>query len=214
MKNTTRDKSTGQILQLSRLERLSDIIYAIVLWELFTLIPPLEAVKLDWTVISAYFSDHIMSLVLVFLGVVVTIIYWVQNNRVLGCLESTNIRHTSLSIFQLFFLLLFLLSMKAGIDLGGSLWTRLFESITASLMGWMSSFAYSHAIKNRRLLRDDVSDKEAKDLSSRIMAEPLTAMISIPFIFTPILWEISWLSYLLIVPLLKRREFRQQAFRG
>ena len=211
MKNTSQKKSTGEILQLSRLERLSDIIYAIVLWELFTLIPPLEAVKLDWTVISAYFSDHIMSLALVLLGVVVTIIYWVQNNSLLGCLESTNTRHTALSIFQLFFLLLFLLSMKAGIDLGGSLWTRLFESITASLMGWMSSFAYSHAIKNRRLLRDDVSDKEAKDLSSRIMAEPLTAMISIPFIFTPILWEISWLSYLLIVPMLVRREARKQA---
>jgi uncharacterized membrane protein len=211
MKVTTRKKFTGEILQLSRLERLSDVIYAIVLWELFTLIPPLEAVKLDWTVISAYFSDHIMSLVLVVLGVVVTIIYWVQNNAVLGCLESTNTRHTALSIFQLFFLLLFLLSMKAGIDLGGSLWTRLFESITASLMGWMSSFAYSHAIKNRRLLRDDVSDKEAKDLSFRIMAEPITAMITIPLAFTPILWEISWLSYLLIVPLLKRREARRQA---
>lgn len=117
MKVTSRKKITGKILQLSRLERLSDVIYAIVLWEFFTLIPPLEAVKLDWTVVSAYFTDNIMGLVLVVLGVVVTIIYWLQNNAVLNCLESTNTRHTALSIFQLFSLLLFLLAMKAGIDL-------------------------------------------------------------------------------------------------
>jgi uncharacterized membrane protein len=211
MKNTSQKKLTGKVLQLSRLERLSDVIYAIVLWELFTLIPPLESVNLDWTVISTYFSDNIMSLVLVALGVVVTIIYWGQNNALFGCLESTDTRHTTLSIFQLFFLLLFLLSLRAGIDLGGSLWTRLFESITVVLMGCMSSFAYSYAIKTRRLLRDDVSDKEAKDFSFRIMAEPLTAMVSIPFIFIPILWEISWLSYFLIVPLLVRREALKQA---
>ena len=201
-------------MQLSRLERLSDVIYALVLWRLFTLIPPLESVKLDWTVISAYFTDNIMSLVLVALGVVVTIIYWGQNNTLLGSLESTNTRHTTLSILQLFFLLLFLLSLKAGIDRGGSLWTRLFESITASLMGCMSYFAYSYAIKNRRLLRDDVSDKEARDRSFRITAEPLTAMVSIPFIFTPVLWEISWLSYLLIVPLLVSRGGQKQARRN
>ena len=201
-------------MQLSRLERLSDVIYALVLWRLFTLIPPLESVKLDWTVISAYFTDNIMSLVLVALGVVVTIIYWGQNNTLLGSLESTNTRHTTLSILQLFFLLLFLLSLKAGIDRGGSLWTRLFESITASLMGCMSYFAYSYAIKNRRLLRDDVSDKESRDRLFRITAEPLTAMVSIPFIFTPVLWEISWLSYLLIVPLLVSRGAQKQARRN
>ena len=211
MKNNPREKLTGGILQLSRLERLSDVIYAIVLWRLFTLIPPLEGEKLDWTVVSAYFSDHSMILVLAVLGVAVTIIYWLQNNAVLGNLESTDTRHTALSIFQLFCLMLFLLSMKEGIDHGGSVVTRFFESLTASLMGWMSSFAYSHAIKNRRLLRDDVTDKEAKDLSLRIMAEPIAATITILFVFTPMFWEISWLSYLLIVPLLERREARKKA---
>ena len=152
-----------------------------------------------------------MSMVLVFLGVAVTIIYWLQNNAVLGNLESTDTRHTSLSIFQLFCLMLFLLAMREGIDLGGSPVTRFFESLTAALMGWMSSFAYLHAIKKRRLLRDDVTDKDAKDLSFRIMAEPMAAMVTIPFIFTPTFWEISWLSYLLIVPLLGRREVRKNA---
>ena len=136
-----------------------------------------------------------MSLILVVLGVTVTIIYWLQNNAVFGNLESTDTRHTALSIFQLFCLMLFLLSMKEGIDHGGSPVTRFVESLSFPLWGGCSALAYLHAIKNRRLLRDEVSDKDGKDLSFRIMAEPIAATITIFFVFTPILWEISWLSY-------------------
>ena len=211
MGNTTREKPAGGALQLLRLERLSDVIYAIVLWRLFSLIPPLEPGELNWAVLSNYFSDHKMSLVLAVLGVAVTIIYWLQNNAVLGNLESTDTWHTALSIFQLFFLMLFLLSMKEGIDHGGSVVTRFFESLNAALMGWTSSLAYSYAIKNRRLLRVDITDKEAKRLSFRIMAEPITATITVVLVWTPALWEISWLSYFVIVPLLERREARKKA---
>ena len=43
------------------------------------------------------------------------------------------------------------------------------------------------------------------------MAEPITAMITIPIAFVgPVFWEISWLSYLLVASLLKRRRARQK----
>ena len=68
----------------------------------------------------------------------------------------------------------------------------------------MSDVVY--AIGRRRLLRPDVTDEEARALAHRILAEPITAMVTIPFAFVgPGLWELSWLSYPLWVRLLKRR---------
>ncbi|MBW1773552.1 MAG: hypothetical protein JRJ82_11765 [Deltaproteobacteria bacterium] len=41
------------------------------------------------------------------------------------------------------------------------------------------------------------------------MAEPITAIITIPIAFVgPVFWEISWLSYLLVGAFLKRRRSR------
>jgi len=63
-----------------------------------------------------------------------------------------------------------------------------------------------YAIKNHRLLLPEVTVKYAYRLRDRILAEPITAIITIPFAFIgPILWEISWLSYSLVVLLVRGR---------
>jgi hypothetical protein len=96
--------------------------------------------------------------------------------------------------------------MHLGIEKGGSAGTRAFESCAVLLMGIASSLGWSYAIKNRRLLSNEVTDKEARDLGNRIQAEPISALITIPFAFAHgILWEISWLSYIPVLFLLKRR---------
>jgi hypothetical protein len=52
----------------------------------------------------------------------------------------------------------------------------------------------------------EVSEQYALRLRDRILAEPITAIITVPFGFVgPILWEISWLSYPLVVKLVRGR---------
>ena len=101
--------------------------------------------------------------------------------------------------------MIFLVAMKTGIDLGGAPETRAFESVAAAMLGIPAALGYWHGIKNRRLLADDVGDEEARELGYRILAEPITAGITLFFIFTPILWEISWLAYPLVLRLVKKR---------
>jgi hypothetical protein len=123
-----------------------------------------------------------------------------------GNLERTDARHTAFSIFQLFFLLIFLYSIHLGVAVGASVATRVFESCAVILMGIASASAWSYATKNRRLLLPEVSDQYARELADRTLAEPITAIITIPFAFAgPILWEIAWLSYLLVVLVIRRR---------
>ena len=72
-------------------------------------------------------------------------------------------------------------------------------------------WSWAYAIKNQRLLSPDMTKAHAHQLLDRSMAEPITAIITIPIAFVgPIFWEISWLSYLIIAFLLKRRRSRQK----
>jgi hypothetical protein len=56
------------------------------------------------------------------------------------------------------------------------------------------------------LLPRPTSEQYARRLRDRILAEPITAIITIPLAFVgPIFWEISWLIYPLVVFLVRGR---------
>ncbi len=199
-------KLKREYLQLHRLERMVDVVYAIIIWRVFLLLPRPTAEQFSWEHIGAFLNANIGVFLLVIIGTVVTIIYWIQNNVLFGNLQSTDSRHTILSILQLFFLLVFLVSMRLGIELGASNATRALESIAAALIGIAGGWGWSYAIKNHRLLLPEVTEQYALRLRDRILAEPITAIITLLFAFVgPILWEISWLSYPLVVKLVRGR---------
>ena len=193
-------------LQLRRLARMIDVVYAILIWRFFMLLPRPTAEQLSWEHIGSFLSANIGGFLSIVIGIVVAIIYWIQNNVLFGNLQSTDSRHTILSILQLFFLLIFLLSLRLGIELGASNGTRALESMAAALVGISGGWGWAYAIKNHRLLFPEVTEQYAYQLRDRILAEPITACITLPCAFVgPILWEISWLSYPLVVWLVRRR---------
>jgi uncharacterized membrane protein len=208
MQDHTEDKArhSREAQQLQRLTRIIDVVYAIVIWRIFILLPAPTAEHLTWEHIGPFLSANIGVFLIVIIGIVVTIIYWLQNNLLFGNLQSTDTRHTILSILQLFFLLTFLLSLREGIELGPSTGTRALESITATLVGIAGGWSWAYAVKNRRLLLPEVTEQYALGLRDRILAEPITAILTLPCVFVgPIIWEISWLSYPLVVWLVRRR---------
>ncbi|NOR15199.1 MAG: hypothetical protein GQ544_05810 [Candidatus Aminicenantes bacterium] len=142
-------------------------------------------------------------MVLVYLLII--IIYWHQNNVLFDNLERTDGKHTALSIAQIFSLLLFLYAIKLGMEVGASAATRVIESATAFLVGFMSAAAWGYAIKDRRLLAPEVTHEHAEKLRKRYYAEPVTAAITIPFSFVgPIVWELAWFLYPFLVKIFKR----------
>lgn len=198
MKESIKQFKQIQTLQLSRLERLADVIYALVLWRLFTLIPKPVSAEGAWHSFGEYLGENGFTLIIVVIGLIFTIIYWLQSNTLLGNLEKSDSRHTILTIVQLFSLLLFLMSLNLGVVLGGSAFTRVLESCTAALTGLSGALAWRYGIKNRRLIQPDVNDFDAQKILDGVLAEPLTALMTIPFAFAgPWLWEASWL---LLIP--------------
>jgi len=79
------------------------------------------------------------------------------------------------------------------------------------VVGLFSLFAFARARK-KGLLHPDVSGEEARRLSIRYRAEPLTTSITIPFAFMAglvifgfnVAWEFSWFIYPIVVAIMNR----------
>ena len=194
--------------QLRRLETLTDVVYGIAIWRVFMLFPRPDQPEWSWHTWREFLAAEGMTIVLIAIGIAVLIIYWLQSNTMFVLADRADGKFAVRAIVQLFFVLLFLFSIRVGTELPASAWTRGFESVAALLLGLTSTWMWSYATAGRRLLHADVTDDEARAVGKRIRAEPATALFTMPFVFTPILWELAWFSYPVV-----RKFFRKQARR-
>ena len=193
------------VRQLARLETLMDVVYGLTIWRLFLLLP--RPTENETRSVWELFTDDLRSALTVVIGMVIVIIYWMQNNLLFGHLTRTDARHTSLAIVQMFCLLLFLYAISVGTNYEAAADLRVFESLTAMLVGVPAYLAWRHAKRNAKLISPSLSKEDADAISIRILAEPITAALTIPFaFFTPLLWELAWFTYPVISRVLRKRK--------
>lgn len=184
--------------QLRRLETLIDVVYGITIWRLFMLLPrPVE--NPEWATLGAMLADSWLNFIVALIALVIVIIYWKQSNLLFKYLVRTDSVHISLTIMQIFALLLFLYSIVIGVQLEANATSRIFESATACLLGVFSFAAWHYALNRGRLVTDELDANEASAITERIKAEPITAALTIPFAMGMWMWELSWFLYPLIV---------------
>ncbi len=182
--------------QLLRLERLTDLVYALVIWRIFMLLPRPNFDNPEWSTVGEMLTSQWSGFVVPILSILIVIIYWLQSNALLSRLKATNAIHTGISIFQVFFVLFYLYALSLGIGLGSESDTRVLESSAAALIGAVAYLGWWYAGAKGALISEDVSDEEAKEVASSNLAEPLTALLTIPAAFIgPWAWELSWFLY-------------------
>jgi uncharacterized membrane protein len=196
---------------LTRLERLIDVVFALVIWRLFMLLPRPDPDVPEWDTVGELLAAEWPSFLLALLGLVIVIVYWVQSNTLLGHLRRTDAKHTAFVIFQLFFVLFLLYAIGVSVVGGSDNDTRLLESVAAMLVGLVAHLAWRYAIHDQRLLEADTSPDDVATVTRQTYAEPVTAAITIPFALVgPIAWELSWFFYPVIRSLLTRWRARRR----
>ena len=124
------------------------------------------------------------------------VLYWVQSNALFGNLARTDNRHTILALGQVFFLLLYLYAIGLGVDFPEDPHALALQSVLACLVGLAAATSWRYACHQRRLLSDRIQTQEARNLQLGFLAEPITALVTIPFAFARrIYWELAWRSY-------------------
>ncbi len=193
------DSPVKERLKLVRLERLMDVVYALVIWRLFMILPRPEEGEDDTYTVLELISNNWDTFILVLLALVIVIIFWLQNNSLFDNLKATDRIHTAIVIFQLFFLLFFLYSIGAGLRLGADIDSRMLESFAAFLLAVSAYLGWYYAYRKGNLVSDDVPVEKSEELLKRNLAEPITALFTMPFAFIgPIARELSWFLYPLL----------------
>jgi uncharacterized membrane protein len=189
--------------QLHRLESLIDTVFAIVIVVIVLDLPaPDDSIAFE---LASFVAVQLNSLVVAMLGVIVVLVYWFQSNLLLGNLDHTNGAHGALSLLQVFLVLVYLLSVSLGISVGNEPLVLAMQSIAAALLGFAAAAAWWYASYKRRLLTPDISDDEVAALRLRVLAEPLTAVLTLAFAFvSAVAWELCWLAYPLIAAMLRK----------
>jgi len=198
---------------LRRLETLIDVVFALVVWRIFMILPRPSGDELEMLSIAKLFINEYPKFIIATISILMIIIYWIQNNKLFKHLDKTNTIHTGLSIANLFFLLIFLYSVGLSIRFDGDKDALITQSIAALLYSLSAYITWQYAVK-KDLTKPDLSMEDAKTLSKQNLAEPVTAIFTIPFaIATPILWELSWFAYPLINKLFRGRlsEFAEKS---
>lgn len=192
-------------LQLKRLEMLMDVVFALIIWRIFMILPRPNGVSAQWESVVVMLQNNWETFLLVLLSTIIVIVFWIQNNNLLGKLKRTDTVHTSMAIFQVIFMLLLLYSIGLGIRYEGELVTKVMESTAAILVSLMAYLGWRYAMFRAKLVADDVTEEEARQTLEQNKAEPITAAITIPFAFVgPLAWELSWFLYPFIKYLFKR----------
>jgi uncharacterized membrane protein len=189
--------------QLHRLESLIDTVFALVIvMMVFDLPDPDDSVVFD---LGSFVAFRVDSLIVAMLGIIVLLVYWFQSNLLLGNLKRTDGKHAAMSLLQVFLVLAYLLAVSLGMEVGTEPLVLAAQSITAALVGFAAAAAWWYASYNRRLLTPEIDHDEVAALQLRVLAEPLTAVLTLALAFvSATAWEISWLAYPLIAAMLHK----------
>ncbi len=189
--------------ELRRLESLTDGVFALVI-VLVTLDLPPPAKDAVFN-LADFLASRFQELALAALAIVVILVYWFQSNLLLGNLVRTDGKHAALSVFQVFLLLLYLLAVSLGIQVGNEPLVLAMQSAAAALLGFVAAAAWWYASHGRRLLTSEIDASEIAALRLRVLAEPLTATLTLALAFvSPLAWELGWFAYPLVALVLRR----------
>jgi uncharacterized membrane protein len=189
------------------------VVFALVIVVMvFDLPDPDVSIEFD---LADFVAFRVESLLVAMLGIVVLLVYWFQSNLLLGNLKRTDGKHAAISLLQIMMVLAYLLAVSLGMAVGAEPLVMAAQSITAALVGFSAAAAWWYASSNRRLLTPEISDDEVSALRLRVLAEPLTALLTLALAFvTATAWEIGWLAYPLIAMLLRKAGVGSSAATG
>lgn len=193
------------VRQLKRLENLVDAVFALVIVLIVYDLETPSRMNFTSGTLQEFLTANGEAFSLSLIGLVLVVIYWLQNNALFGSLKLTDNRHTTASLVQIFFLLLYLYAIGLGISFKGDSSLLALQSIAVALVGFTAGFGWWYASKNHRLLTDNTTDPQVRQMLLNTLAEPLTALITLPCaLLGSEVWSVAWLSYPLVVWILGR----------
>ena len=121
---------------LNSLKIVINVLYALLVFQVFLILPRPDDPELKYNTLSQIYSENIMQVLVIVVGLILIIMYWIQFNRQLGNLVRSSPMHASLSIVQMVFLMLYLYFLRFDMEFDGMKLALQMESIFLALTGF------------------------------------------------------------------------------
>lgn len=183
---------------LNSLKIVINVLYALMIFQTFLILPRPDDPDLQYYSLSQIYSDNIMVLVVILVGLILLITYWIQFNKQLGNLTRSSPKHAALAILQMICLMLYLYFVRFDMEFDGMTLALQMESIFLALAGFIGIYNWRYATKNN-LTSDQINSDEERSILFQLLPEPIASLFSLPFAtVSPLAWT---LSFLVIIPL-------------
>jgi len=194
---TPAQKERGREFLFS-LKILINVIFALLLFQIFMILPRPDDPELEYYTLSQIFNGNTDKLLVILVGLILTLTYWAQINNQLGNLKRSSGLHASMGIVQMFCLMLYLYFVRFDMEFEGLKVALQMQSVFLALAGFIGVFNWIYARK-RKLTSENINDQEEKIMFFKLLPEPCAAIFSLPFAaMGPETWT---LSFLIIIPL-------------
>ena len=193
---------TGAIIergekQLFRLGVIIDVLYALMIYKLFTLMPNPEIDGFGREELYKVLTESYLNYTVIVIGLVLVILYWGMSNLQFGNLRRTNSTHSALSILQVFSLMLYIYFVRLDAQFEGVVLLMQMQSLFLALAGFLSVGSWHYALKNN-LVSDAPTKLEKETMYIKFLPEPVVSLITFPLAwFGPGIWTLGWL---LLIP--------------
>lgn len=196
--NPTKAEIERGVGTLNSLKIIINVLYALMIFQAFLILPRPEDPELEYYSLIQIFSDNIMKLVVIVVGLILLIIYWIQTNKQLGNLVRSSPTHASLVIVQMICLMLYLYFVRFDMEFDGLKIALQMESVFLALAGFIGVYNWTYARKHH-LTSKQINEEEERSILFQILPEPIASLFSLPFAsISPAAWT---LSFLIIIPL-------------
>jgi len=183
--------------QLLRLAILIDVLYALMIYKMFLFLPRPEVDGFTKDDLFEVLTTSYVNYLVMFVGFLLILIYWMQSNLQFGNLERTDGKHATLSILQVFTLMIYLYFVRLDVEFDGATIALQMESVFLALSGFLALWSWHYAIKNGLISNNLMKDEQNK-VYLKLMPEPIVSVLTFPFAaFGPDIWTLSWL---LLIP--------------
>lgn len=194
---TEAQKERGREFLFS-LKILTNVVFALLLFQIFMILPRPDDPLLEYYTLGQIFSGYTDKLVVILIGLILVVVYWIQINKQLGNLIRSSGFHASMAVSQLFCLMLYLYFVRFDMEFDGLEIALQMQSVFLALAGFIGVFNWVYARRNG-LTSKMINDQEEKYMSYQLLPEPSAALFSLPFAgFGPEAWT---LSFLIIIPI-------------
>jgi magnesium-transporting ATPase (P-type) len=188
---------------LASLKIIVNVLFALMVFQIFLILPRPDDPELQYHTLGDIFLENLDKLLVIVVGIILIIMYWLQTNLQLGNLTRSNALHAILMICHTFFLMIYLYFVRFDMEFDGMKLALQMESIFLALAGFVGAYAWRYAKKNE-LTSDKISPDQEMDIFYKLLPEPIASVFTLPFaVFGPGIWTLAFLSIIPIVFLLK-----------